>query len=111
MLVDNGSSMNMLFGATFDKMILDHELNPMNTPLCEFIGNSITPWGKITLVVEMGEPHQMVLNFIKILGVRQQVGLSWGARETRLKRLGSHHLHPPFVHKVFHRIWDGNGEG
>lgn len=31
-LVDNGRSINFLFGATYDKMMIDHELTPMIAP-------------------------------------------------------------------------------
>lgn len=55
MLVDNSSSVNVRFGSTFDKMILDHELTPTTTPLYGFIEESTTPRGRITLAVEMGE--------------------------------------------------------
>lgn len=40
-LVDNGSFMNILFGSTFDKRILDHELTLTTTPLYGFIIDSI----------------------------------------------------------------------
>lgn len=30
--MDNGSSVNILFGAIFDKMIIDHKLTPVTTP-------------------------------------------------------------------------------
>ncbi|XP_022880635.1 uncharacterized protein LOC111397904 [Olea europaea var. sylvestris] len=67
MLVDNGSSVNILFGSTFDIMILDHELTPTTTPLYGFTGDSITQRGKITLAVEMREPSQTVMNFMEFL--------------------------------------------
>ena len=54
MLVDNGSSVNILFGSTFDKMQIEHGLIPMTDPLFGFTGDSIIPRGRITLPVEMG---------------------------------------------------------
>lgn len=56
MLVDNESSFNILFGATFDMMIVDHELTLITTCLYGFTGDSITFTGKITLAIEM-ESH------------------------------------------------------
>lgn len=47
LLVDNGSLANIIFGATFDKMDVDHELTLMTSPLYGFIGDSIIPRGKI----------------------------------------------------------------
>lgn len=55
MLVDNDSPVNILFGATFDKMIVDHELTPITTFLYDLIDDSIIPRSKITLAVKMGE--------------------------------------------------------
>lgn len=72
MLVDNGSSMNSLFGSTVDKMILVHELTPTTTFLYRFIGDSITSRGKITLAVEMGESPQTTLNFMEFIIVDSQ---------------------------------------
>lgn len=53
MLVDNESSMNILFRSTVDKMQIKHGLVPMTNPLYEFTGDSIVPQGQITLAVEM----------------------------------------------------------
>lgn len=58
MLVDNGSSVNILFPSTFDKMILNHELTPTITHLYRFTKDSIIPRRKITLAVEMVESSQ-----------------------------------------------------
>lgn len=53
--VYSDSFVNILFGATFDKMILDHELTSTTTLLYRFTRDSITPREKITLAMEMGE--------------------------------------------------------
>ncbi|XP_022864597.1 uncharacterized protein LOC111384542 [Olea europaea var. sylvestris] len=67
MLVDNGSSVNILFQSAFDKMILDHQLTPTTTPLYGFTGDSITPREKITLALEMRESPQATINFMEFL--------------------------------------------
>lgn len=69
MLVDNGSSVNILFGSTFEKMAVDDELNPMTSPLYGFTGDSIIPKGQITLVVEMGTAPQVAHHFMEFLVV------------------------------------------
>lgn len=56
MLMDNGSSVNILFGATYDKMLMDHELTRIMAPLYDFIDDNIIDNGRITLAVEMGTP-------------------------------------------------------
>lgn len=66
-LVDNGSSVNILFGTTFDKMAVDHELTPMSSPLYGFTGDSIIPRGKITIAVEMGALPQVAHHFMEFL--------------------------------------------
>lgn len=45
MLVENGNFVNILFGATFDKMIVDHELKPITTSLYDFTNDSIISRG------------------------------------------------------------------
>ncbi|CAI9762902.1 unnamed protein product [Fraxinus pennsylvanica] len=69
MLEDNGSSVNILFGTTFDKMAMDHELTPMSSPLYGFIVDRIIPRGKITLAVEMGASPQIAHHFMEFLVV------------------------------------------
>lgn len=54
MLVDNGSSVNILFWLTYDKMLIDHKLTTMTSSLYRFIDDSINPREKITLAIEMG---------------------------------------------------------
>lgn len=89
MLVDNGSSVNILFGSAFDKMILDHQLTPTTTPLYGFTGDSITPREKITLVVEMGESPQTTINFMEFLIVDSQSAYHGVLDRPALKELGA----------------------
>lgn len=69
MLVNNGSSVNILFGTTFDKMKVDHELTPVSSPLYGFTGDGIVPRGKITLTIEMGEEPLIAYHFMEFLMV------------------------------------------
>jgi hypothetical protein len=55
-LVDNGSSTNILFLKTFKKMNLSqHMLHPPEYPLLGFGGKPIKPVGKIPLPVSFGD--------------------------------------------------------
>jgi hypothetical protein len=55
-LVDNGSSADILFLKTFEKMNLSqHMLNPSEYPLQGFGGKPIKPVGKISLPVSFGD--------------------------------------------------------
>ncbi|XP_022852054.1 uncharacterized protein LOC111373709 [Olea europaea var. sylvestris] len=69
MLVNNGSSVNILFGSTFDKMQFEYGLIPMTDPLFGFTGDNIIPQGRITLLVEMGSAPLVAQHFMEFLVV------------------------------------------
>ena len=55
-LVDNGSSIDILYYQTFQKMGLKNsDLRPSPNPIYGFTGDSITPMGVITLPMTVGE--------------------------------------------------------
>lgn len=100
MLVDNDSSVNILFGTTFDKMIVDHELTLITIPLYGFTGDNITPKGKTTLAVEMGDFTQTSLNFMEFLVVNSRSTYHGVLGRPALMDLGAvtliHHLYMKF---------------
>ncbi|XP_019159714.1 PREDICTED: uncharacterized protein LOC109156332 [Ipomoea nil] len=69
-LVDTGSSVNVLYLETFTKMGLTREqLNPVKTPLAGFTGDSVETEGSITLPVEIGtypDVQQLSMKFIVV---------------------------------------------
>lgn len=59
-LVDTGSSFNVLSWDTFQKLGLKRaDLGRIKTPLADFTGDSIQPEGKIRLPTEIGEYHNL----------------------------------------------------
>ena len=69
-LVDNGSSTNILYYPTFQQMRLGQDqLHPINSPLVGFGGIKVQPVGTVTLPVVVGAYPQQVVRDVNFLVV------------------------------------------
>ena len=69
-LVDNGSSTDILYYPTFQHMRIDREqLVPTNAPLVGFGGTRVFPLGVITLSVTVGNYPQQITKDVTFLMV------------------------------------------
>ena len=69
-LIDNGSSVDILYYPAFQQMRIDRErLTPTNAPLVGFGGTKVFPLGVITLAVTTGDYPQQITKEVTFLMV------------------------------------------
>uniref|UniRef100_A0A2N9HF13 Integrase catalytic domain-containing protein n=1 Tax=Fagus sylvatica TaxID=28930 RepID=A0A2N9HF13_FAGSY len=90
-MVDNGSSADILYLPAYQQMRLDKDkLRPMDAPLVGFTGDKICPVGIVTLPITVGTHPKTVSKTVDFLRPRREVrGDQVAARECYLASLGS----------------------
>ena len=67
-MIDNGSSTDIIFASTFDKMGIGREkMEPVNAHLLGFSEEKVLPLGSVQLVLTLGDPPCQATTTIKFL--------------------------------------------
>ncbi|KAL2465637.1 Uncharacterized protein Adt_41488 [Abeliophyllum distichum] len=103
MLVDNGSSVNVIFLSTYEQMNIDVLLEPSTEPLYGFTGDCVTPKGIVRLAVTMGEEPMAAHTFMEFLIVDRRSAYHGVLGRPVPKRTLGCNFHPPPLHEVPHR--------
>ena len=93
-LVDNGSSADIIYLPVFQQLKLDPgRLRPFDSPLVSFNGDRVYPKGKVTLTVIVGDLPKAVDPSVRLLGSKLSLVLQCDYWKAHAQPLEINHVH------------------
>lgn len=97
--MDNGSSVHILLGVTYDNMLVDHERPPRPFHYTNSLTTALFQNEKTTLVVEMRVCPQMARHYMDFLMIDNRSAYHEVVEKPSLRNY-SHHLYTSPMHEV-----------
>uniref|UniRef100_A0A2N9FAV6 Retrotransposon gag domain-containing protein n=1 Tax=Fagus sylvatica TaxID=28930 RepID=A0A2N9FAV6_FAGSY len=95
-LIDNGSSVDIIYLSAYQQMKIDKErLRPIDIPLVGFTGDKVRPSGVVSLIIEAGTYPKQVRTFSGVPRSRLSLGLQRNHRSSNPQQAQSSDFNLP----------------